>query len=177
MKTTGIVKGIVSNLVTVRIDGPVAENEICYINLAGTRMMAEVIKVSGQDAQVQVFESTRGLRNGDTVEFDQDGVLHFSFSLPGTYEYLIGADATADAGKTDAANYSFETRRYTVRFYIENGTQEGTLRLAGLTITESGTKKEVLELAPDYHGQPPETEPESSSEPETEPESSSLMVV
>ena len=70
MKTTGIVKGIVSNLVTVRVDGPVSENEICYINLAGTRMMAEVIKVSGQDAQVQVFESTRGLRNGDTAEFE-----------------------------------------------------------------------------------------------------------
>ena len=70
MKTTGIVKGIVSNLVTVRVDGPVAENEICYINLAGTRMMAEVIKVGGQDAQVQVFESTRGLKNGDTVEFE-----------------------------------------------------------------------------------------------------------
>ncbi len=70
MKTTGIVKGIVSNLVTVRVDGPVAENEICYINLAGTRIMAEVIKVGGQDAQVQVFESTRGLKNGDTVEFE-----------------------------------------------------------------------------------------------------------
>ena len=69
-KTTGIVKGIVSNLVTVRVDGPVAENEICYINLAGTRMMAEVIKVSGQDAQVQVFESTRGLKGGDTVTFE-----------------------------------------------------------------------------------------------------------
>ncbi len=70
MKTTGIVTGIVSNLVTVLVDGPVAENEICYIDLSGVKMMAEVIKVNGKYASVQVFESTRGLRNGDKVEFE-----------------------------------------------------------------------------------------------------------
>ena len=70
MKTTGTVTGIVSNLVTVLTDGPVAENEICYITLAGVRMMAEVIKVNGKNAQVQVFESTRGLKGGDKVEFE-----------------------------------------------------------------------------------------------------------
>ena len=69
-KTTGIVTGIVSNLVTVQVSGPVAENELCYIRLGDTRLMAEVIKVNGKNAQVQVFESTRGLKNGDTVEFE-----------------------------------------------------------------------------------------------------------
>ena len=69
-KTTGIVTGIVSNLVTVQVSGPVAENELCYITLGDTRLMAEVIKVNGKNAQVQVFESTRGLKNGDTVEFE-----------------------------------------------------------------------------------------------------------
>ncbi len=69
MKTTGKVTGIVSNLVTVAVDGPVAENELCYIDLAGTKVLAEVIKVTGDKASVQVFESTRGLRNGDSVEF------------------------------------------------------------------------------------------------------------
>ena len=70
MKTKGIVSGIVSNLVTVQVDGPVAENEICYILSQGVRMMAEVIKVNGSAASVQVFESTRGLKGGDTVEFE-----------------------------------------------------------------------------------------------------------
>ena len=70
MKTTGKVTGIVSNLVTVEVDGPVAENEICYIDLQGVKMMAEVIKVNGKTASVQVFESTRGLKGGDTVEFE-----------------------------------------------------------------------------------------------------------
>ena len=69
MSTFGKVTGIVSNLVTVQVDGPVAENELCYINLRGTDLLAEVIKVTGDKASVQVFESTRGLRNGDKVEF------------------------------------------------------------------------------------------------------------
>ena len=69
MKTTGKVAGIVSNLVTVRVDGPVAENELCYIDLKGKKLLSEVIKVSAESASVQVFESTRGLRNGDSVEF------------------------------------------------------------------------------------------------------------
>ncbi|MBP5316443.1 MAG: V-type ATP synthase subunit A [Bacteroidales bacterium] len=69
-KTTGIVTGIISNLVTVEFDGHVAENEICYIDLGGVRLMAEVIKVTGKNAFVQVFESTRGLRQGNKVEFD-----------------------------------------------------------------------------------------------------------
>lgn len=70
MKTTGKVIGIVSNLVTVLVDGPVAENELCYIDLGGTKILAEVIKVNGRKASVQVFESTRRLKNGDNVEFE-----------------------------------------------------------------------------------------------------------
>ena len=69
MTTTGKVTGIVSNLVTVQTDGPVSENELCHIKLDGTDLLAEVIKVNGDKAQVQVFESTRGLHGGDKVEF------------------------------------------------------------------------------------------------------------
>src|SRR6056297_1917787 len=68
-KTTGIVVGIVSNLVMVEVNGPVAQNEICFIALKEERLMAEVIKVIGKHAYVQVFESTRGLKPGSTVEF------------------------------------------------------------------------------------------------------------
>jgi len=70
MKTKGIVTGIVSNLVTVEVDGPVSENEICNIESEGVKMMAEVIKVNGKNASVQVFESTRGLKGGNVVEFE-----------------------------------------------------------------------------------------------------------
>lgn len=70
MKTTGKVTGIVSNLVTVLADGPVSQNEICYIDIGKTKLMAEVIKITGKTAAVQVFESTRGLKIGDHVEFE-----------------------------------------------------------------------------------------------------------
>ena len=69
MATTGKVAGIVSNLVTVEVDGPVGQNEICYILLGGEKLMAETIKVTGNRASVQVFESTRGLSVGCPVEF------------------------------------------------------------------------------------------------------------
>ena len=68
-KTAGKVTGVISNLVTVEVDGPVSQNEICYIQLGDARLMAEVIKVTGRKASVQVYESTRGLRGGDKVEF------------------------------------------------------------------------------------------------------------
>lgn len=69
MATKGIVKGIVSNLVTVEVDGAVSQNEICYISVGGVKLMSEVIKVIGKNAYVQVFESTRGMRVGDEAEF------------------------------------------------------------------------------------------------------------
>ncbi|MDL2305497.1 V-type ATP synthase subunit A [Bacteroides sp. OttesenSCG-928-D19] len=74
MATKGRVKGIVSNLVTVEVDGAVSQNEICYITVGGVRLMAEVIKVVGKNAYVQVFESTRGMKVGDEAEF-QDHML------------------------------------------------------------------------------------------------------
>ena len=70
MKTTGKVSGIISNIVIVRADGAVAQNEICYVYCGDTRMMAEVIKVIGYDAYVQVYDSTRGLKIGDRVDFE-----------------------------------------------------------------------------------------------------------
>ena len=70
MKTTGRVSGIISNIVIVKADGAVGQNEICHVWCGETRMMAEVIKVVGDDAYVQVFDSTRGLKIGDKVEFE-----------------------------------------------------------------------------------------------------------
>jgi V/A-type H+-transporting ATPase subunit A len=67
--TKGIVKGIIANLVLIEVDGPVSQNEICYIVKDDVKLMAEVIKVLKNIAYTQVFESTRGLRPGDMAEF------------------------------------------------------------------------------------------------------------
>ena len=69
MKTLGRVNGIISNIVIVKADGAVGQNEICHVYCGDTRLMAEVIKVIGDDAYVQVYDSTRGLKIGDKVEF------------------------------------------------------------------------------------------------------------
>ena len=69
MATKGIVKGIVANLVTIEADGPVLQNEICFIQTGGDRLMSEVIKIVGKNTYVQVYESTRGLKVGVEVEF------------------------------------------------------------------------------------------------------------
>jgi len=69
MLTKGVVKGIIANLVIVEVDGPVSQNEIAYILHEDTRLMAEVIKVVGSNTYIQVFESTRGIKVGDVVEF------------------------------------------------------------------------------------------------------------
>ncbi len=69
MATKGTVCGVIANMVTLKVDGPVAQNEICYIETGGDRLMSEVIKVVGDNVYVQVFESTRGLKVGAPAEF------------------------------------------------------------------------------------------------------------
>ena len=69
MSTKGKVKGIIANLVVVEVDGPISQNEICYIVTGSTKLMAEVIKINGDNAYVQSFESTRGVKIDDHVDF------------------------------------------------------------------------------------------------------------
>ncbi|HQO09837.1 MAG TPA: V-type ATP synthase subunit A [Clostridiales bacterium] len=69
MATKGKVTGIIANMVVIEADGPVSQNEICFIRHKGVDLMAEVIKVLGNKAFTQVFESTRGLKVGTEAEF------------------------------------------------------------------------------------------------------------
>ena len=65
----GEITGIIANLVTVEVNGPVGQNEICFIINKNEKLMAEVIRITGNIAFAQVFESTRGLKVGTKVEF------------------------------------------------------------------------------------------------------------
>ena len=67
--TKGKVKGITSNLVQIEVSGAISQNEICYLISENTKLMAEVIKIIGNIAYAQVFESTRGVKIGCEVEF------------------------------------------------------------------------------------------------------------
>ncbi len=69
MNTIGRITGIIANLVIIETEGVVAQNEICFIKHEEQSLMAEIIKVIGNKAYAQVFESTRGLKVGTEVEF------------------------------------------------------------------------------------------------------------
>ena len=69
---TGHITGINSNLLTVEFDTSVEQNEVAYALLGDLKLKAEVIRVRGKKADLQVFESTEGLKEGDKVEFTGD---------------------------------------------------------------------------------------------------------
>ena len=63
------VVGVNGNLITVRYTNKVMQNEVAYAHVGGARLKCEVIRVRGDVADLQVFESTNGLKVGDEVEF------------------------------------------------------------------------------------------------------------
>jgi V/A-type H+-transporting ATPase subunit A len=71
----GKIQTLYGNLVTAEVEkeDEVVQNSIGYcIRNDGTRLLSEVIRVRGRKVDLQVFEETRGLRVGDTVEFHTD---------------------------------------------------------------------------------------------------------
>ena len=67
--TTGKIIGINGNMITVRFDGAVAQNEVGYAKLGEKQLMAEIVRVRGTKCDMQVFESTTDLSVGTEVEF------------------------------------------------------------------------------------------------------------
>ena len=65
----GKVVSVNGNLVSVRFEGNVSMNEICYVNVDNTKLKSEVIRIRGDIAQIQVYEMTGGIKCGDDVEF------------------------------------------------------------------------------------------------------------
>ncbi|MEX2443072.1 MAG: V-type ATP synthase subunit A [Alkalispirochaeta sp.] len=67
--TTGNVVAINGNMVSVTVQGDVSMNEVGYIKLDDKQLKAEVIRIRGNQAELQVFEDTQGIAVGDTVKF------------------------------------------------------------------------------------------------------------
>jgi V/A-type H+-transporting ATPase subunit A len=63
------VVSVKESLITIDVSGtPVSKNEVGHIVLGNERLMAEVLRIEGGRADMQVFEDTRGVKVGDTVE-------------------------------------------------------------------------------------------------------------
>ena len=71
-KRIGKVVKINANMVTVQLDDFVIQNEVAYILHGQQRLKAEVIRVRGNRAEMQVYESTSGLKVGEGVEFSDE---------------------------------------------------------------------------------------------------------
>ena len=65
----GRVVGVNGNMVTVDVDGDVFMNEVGYVATGDQRLKAEVIRIRGRRAELQVFEVTRGIGISDPVDF------------------------------------------------------------------------------------------------------------
>ena len=68
-KKRGRVVGVSGPMVTCEVESEVMRNEVAYVICDGVPLKSEVIRIRGQQVDMQVFESTSGLRVGDKVEF------------------------------------------------------------------------------------------------------------
>lgn len=68
-KKMGRIVGVNGNLLTVEFDTSVTQNEVAYAVVGDSRLKCEVIRVRGSRADLQIFESSAGLKVGDAVEF------------------------------------------------------------------------------------------------------------
>ena len=69
---TGKVIKVNANMVTAEVVGEIMQNEVAYIIHGEERLKAEVIRVRQNRAEMQVYESTQGLKAGDAVEFSNE---------------------------------------------------------------------------------------------------------
>lgn len=68
----GHIFSITGNLISVDFYENVRQNEIGYVLTKDKRLKAEVIRINGNRAEMQVFEETGGLKAGDEVEFTSE---------------------------------------------------------------------------------------------------------
>ena len=63
------VASVLDSMITIETQGlPIRKNEVGHICLGEQRIMAEVLRIRGTRADMQVFEDTDGVRVGDIVE-------------------------------------------------------------------------------------------------------------
>lgn len=104
--------GVKESLVLIEVDErtPVMKNEVGYILLGEERLKAEVLRIRGRTADMQVFEDTRGVRVGDVVELSgemlsamlgpgllgqvYDGLLNPLHTLARKYGYFLPRGAS-----------------------------------------------------------------------------------
>jgi V/A-type H+/Na+-transporting ATPase subunit A len=114
LRTAKII-GVKESLVLIEVDEntSIMKNELGYICVGDERLKAEVLRVRRRTADMQVFEDTRGVRVGDTVELTGemlsavlgpgllgqvfDGLLNPLHALAGKYGFFLPRGVTVPA--------------------------------------------------------------------------------
>ena len=65
----GRIVSVHGNMVVAEFAGALIQNEVAYVVTGTERLKAEVIRIKDNSAALQVFESTKGIKAGDAVEF------------------------------------------------------------------------------------------------------------
>ena len=68
--TKGVVVGINGNMAVVELQsGKPVQNEVAFVQVGEERLKAEVIRIQGKLANIQIFEDTKGITVGMPVDF------------------------------------------------------------------------------------------------------------
>ena len=112
---TAKIIGVKESLVLIEVDENTSlmKNELGYIRVGDEQLKAEVLRVRRRTADMQVFEDTRGVRVGDTVELTGemlsavlgpgllgqvfDGLLNPLHALAGKYGFFLPRGITIPA--------------------------------------------------------------------------------
>ncbi|MFH1846089.1 MAG: V-type ATP synthase subunit A [Candidatus Omnitrophota bacterium] len=70
-KQKGTITAVNGNMITVIFKEDIIQNEVAYVLNKDRKLKAEVIKINGNKAFMQVYEDTKGIKIGDQVEFSQ----------------------------------------------------------------------------------------------------------
>ena len=112
-KRLGTITSIHGNMITVSFEDDIIQNEVGYVISGDERLMAEVIRISGKTAYMQVFEDTKGIEVGNEVEFSRnmlsvqlgpgllgqvyDGLQNPLFELADKYGFFLPRGVQLDA--------------------------------------------------------------------------------
>lgn len=66
---TGKVINAFGNLLQVKFTGNIRQGEVAFVHLDGLKLKAEVIEIAGNEAKIQVYEDTKGIKYDTPVEF------------------------------------------------------------------------------------------------------------
>jgi V/A-type H+-transporting ATPase subunit A len=69
IKATGRIVKAFGNLIHVEFEGNICQGEVAFIKLGDLSFSAEVIEIKGNEAKLQVFEDTRGIKLHTPVVF------------------------------------------------------------------------------------------------------------